>query len=751
MDNSVWEYLGGLMDTDLSAQVMTSLFGTGWERPVSAGGPDTAQLGGLLFDLFGVLNCCCAVVVAWLFILTTLSATLGAAQDGRGIGGSRYSNAWIPLRYSFAMAAVTPVFSGLNAMQMVMLSCVGASVQFADAMWSEGLEYLTGTGVVTARSQPVTAVSAGRVLPVLMEHHALKQYFTEEEQCAFAEVSSTDRAGWSRGRYVIRLELPRLLNCPNLRGDDGYGMTLNPSLHFADMGGARVSTPSRAASEALAKVLAADGEIYREAGEGVRRALAAEDGAAYAAAGVGDLARRYQETVASALREAAAQSAEQREDALASFREQAASQGWWLAGSFYWSLARLAAESVEAMQDRTEALLVNREALADFMNPDLERVLALARELGAMAALPQARPATGSPLKGDMTAEQASLEEEGGLASALTSFFAGASHAVAEFALDDAAIGQGLVQAVAGHDLVFNVVRSARVLMNVCENAVAAYVAVKVVGHGLSAVVKNPVLAAVGGAAEGVLDTAGRVALCVAAPVWLVCWFYAYMLPMLPFLAWVTAVLGWLVLCLEALAACPVWLAAHCMPEGDGFAGASARAGYALFLSVLLRPMLLILSFFLCMVVMSVSGGFMGALLTPFFDVQSGVFAVHEAGVSGWGVTASISTVILVGLVTGVFTWKLFTLITVMPDRVIRWAGQLMAHLGDFGAEQVMHHGRASMDQAAGRLMPAVTAGSAVGLVANMGRGQAAPGRYPKRAAALSRELGMGRRTGGGA
>ena len=162
--------------------------------------------------------------------------------------------------------------------------------------------------------------------------------------------------------------------------------------------------------------------------------------------------------------------------------------------------------------------------------------------------------------------------------------------------------------------------------MNVCENCVISYMSLKLFAHSLGVLVKNPVTGGIAGAAEGVLDLVGKVALAIAAPLWLVCWFYAYMLPMLPFLAWFVAIIGWLVLCMEAVAACPLWLVAHCMPEGDGFAGLSARAGYALFLSVLLRPLLLVLAFFMCMIVLSVSGSFMGTLLVPFFDVQGRFF-----------------------------------------------------------------------------------------------------------------------------
>ncbi len=728
--SDLFAQLENLSQTDLSVRLFNAVFGQGWER-LSLGGSGTgseAVLGDLLFTCFNVLNCCCAVVVAWLFILTTVCATLGAAQDGRGVGGSRYSSAWIPLRYSFAMGAITPVFSGLNAMQLLMMSSIGLSVQFADTLWQAGLEHLSRTGSVLARSSPAVSASAAQVLPVMLQHAVLKDYFLRVERCAVADRPSAREEGWSLNRYVIRLELPRLLNCPSLRGDDGFGMTLNPALHFGDFGAVHISTPVPEASRALAETLDAGGPLCRAVERGALRALRGGEGTPYERAGVGALARLYQDSVSSALTAAAREAEERRGKILADFAEKAGRQGWWMAGSYYWTLARTAADAVETMQDRTTATPVNVEALSDFLNPELERALRLARELGQSAAIiagggSGARPPPGvrDPAAAGPLTERAPDREDGSLTARLTGFFSGASHALSEFRLDEAAAGLGAAGLISGNDMVFNVVKAARSLMNVCENAVLGYVAAKLTVHGLGAFLRNPVTGAAVDAVEGVLDLAGKIALAIAAPLWIVCWFYAYMLPMLPFLAWFTAILGWLVLCLEAVAACPVWLISHCMPEGDGFAGVSARAGYALFLSVLLRPMLLVLSFFLCLCVLSVSGSFMGELLEPFFEAQSGAFGTGGFGTTGWGVTASISTVILTGLVTGIAGWKLFALVTVIPDRIIRWAGQLMASLGDFSAERTLQQGQVSMDTAAGRLVPGIAAGTAVAAVAGIG------------------------------
>ena len=47
----------------------------------------------------------------------------------------------------------------------------------------------------------------------------------------------------------------------------------------------------------------------------------------------------------------------------------------------------------------------------------------------------------------------------------------------------------------------------------------------------------------------------------------------AYYLPAIPFIRWVSALVGWIILVVEALVAAPLWLCAHALPEGDGAAG----------------------------------------------------------------------------------------------------------------------------------------------------------------------------------
>ena len=349
-------------------------------------------------------------------------------------------------------------------------------------------------------------------------------------------------------------------------------------------------------------------------------------------------------------------------------------------------------------------------------------------------------------------AEKASRDAAGvhDTGSVIARFFgSGPMQWLSELRVPDAgALALGRI--IDGGDIIFSTVRLSRRVMNACENAFVTYLAIR---EGVSRIpfAGNFLTSK---ALPSFVESAGKIAVCIAAPIWAVCWFYAYMVPMLPFVAWFTAVIGWVVLTLEAVAACPVWLVGHCMPEGDGFSGASARSGYALMLSVLLRPMLLVLAFFLCMIILSVSGYLVSSLLMPFFDAQDEAFRDNAFGLSGWGVTAAVSTLVLLGSVVGIGTWKLFTLVTVMPDRIIRWAGQLIAPLGDSGAGETVRLAAGSMQRGAAVLAPGAAAAGALGAIlpdaaqaSSLPRNADGSGQAPDR---LARGHGGGSRCRGG-
>ncbi len=119
------------------------------------------------------------------------------------------------------------------------------------------------------------------------------------------------------------------------------------------------------------------------------------------------------------------------------------------------------------------------------------------------------------------------------------------------------------------------------------------------------------------------------------------------------------------------------------MPEGAGFAGQHGRTGYMLILSILVRPLLLVISMFLAMIIMQATGSLIGVLFTPFAQSMDSSFGDYLF--AGLGITGNIFIFFILTGTVSMFTWEIFKLVTQIPDRLIRWVGQNVQNLGDEG------------------------------------------------------------------
>ena len=98
-------------------------------------------------------------------------------------------------------------------------------------------------------------------------------------------------------------------------------------------------------------------------------------------------------------------------------------------------------------------------------------------------------------------------------------------------------------------------------------------------------------------------------------------------------------------------------------------------------------------------------------LLYVMFDVYLNVSRGISA-LQNFGISAAICLVIIANIAVGILTWKLFELVTAIPDRILRWVGQLLQHLGD--------EGRGLAHQAQGDLKHGLgEAGSVLGKLSN--------------------------------
>ena len=151
----------------------------------------------------------------------------------------------------------------------------------------------------------------------------------------------------------------------------------------------------------------------------------------------------------------------------------------------------------------------------------------------------------------------------------------------------------------------------------------------------------------------------------------------AYYLPSIPIIFWILGVVGWLILILEAVVAAPLWAASHVLPEGEGFAGPAARQGYMVLLSLLIRPVLMVIGLLFAMMLMTVLGKFIGLTFAVFTEGMNASRWVSPIG-------NVMMLIVLGGLIIAV-AQRVFGLITYLPNNVMRWIGQA-AGMGQSGA-----------------------------------------------------------------
>ena len=192
----------------------------------------------------------------------------------------------------------------------------------------------------------------------------------------------------------------------------------------------------------------------------------------------------------------------------------------------------------------------------------------------------------------------------------------------------------------------------------------------------------------------------------------------SYYIPMVPYILWLGAVFGWVVLIVEAVIAAPLWAVTHLAPDGDGVVGRGGQ-GYMLVLSLTLRPGLMVFGFAAAVAVMNPMGKFLNETFMGTF------FASVSPGMTGlFKILAG--TVIYCTLMLTIIN-RVFSLIHQVPDGILRWIG---------GGDNVIGREANETSSGAGKAIAAGTAAAgAMGAISNAGREIGATARQNKLAA----------------
>ncbi|MBR4742301.1 MAG: DotA/TraY family protein, partial [Desulfovibrio sp.] len=230
-------------------------------------------------------------------------------------------------------------------------------------------------------------------------------------------------------------------------------------------------------------------------------------------------------------------------------------------------------------------------------------------------------------------------------------------------------------------DALLAMVRLSRWLSSTCEGILLGAEAAKLAALGGSKLLTKNVASRIADFFTGGGEAADTVAKAliddlffflriIILPLWAYATFVAYVVPAMPFLIWLAALAGWVLMVLEMLIAAPFWLIGHGMSEGEGFSGQWGKNGYFLWFSIFLRPALLVLSMFVCFMVMQATGHVLGALAAPFIESQA------EIGAVGLGIVGGIFMFLILSAALALLTYTLFSFVTKIPDRIMRWLWQ---------------------------------------------------------------------------
>jgi len=143
--------------------------------------------------------------------------------------------------------------------------------------------------------------------------------------------------------------------------------------------------------------------------------------------------------------------------------------------------------------------------------------------------------------------------------------------------------------------------------------------------------------------------------------------FLSFVVPLIPFMVWVAALLGFLLMAFEMIVAAPLWAIFHMSPEGHEVVGMGAQ-GYKIALAIISRPFLMVLGLI---------GGY--ALFDGFVKIVTPMIstAIISGQGAGGGFVGPFDLIGAVGVyvaLTIIIAYECFKLVFVLPEKVMAWA-----------------------------------------------------------------------------
>lgn len=599
---------------DLSVKLLGAIFG---------GDPTKSNsMLPIIGSSMNVYNIICGIVAAWLVAMTAVAGVMHTISDAKFMG-RKWNPSWIAIRYSFGALMLVPTASGFSNGQLFGLWVIDMGAGAASSVWKVAAnDFGARMGDVSAlRSAQLDEVKdamrtilAAEMCTVMNNRAAESNGGDGKER--FGHVVETNRDG-----AISRVAWGRL-SADGTTVDSTCGQALKPGVAYDDrsaigkLAGAvsdifvrnaeyreQIGRPGGVAqTDATKTAMTTLSEFARNKGV-PRLVVVGEPGAqevvidpqfvqptkAEVEAVLEQAGVAYTQAIGRAVNEALSRS-ELKQNMLSGMLDSANSQGWILAGAWYFQAAKINSEIssfISSISDLTWLTnSANLVAVINSMDSHLVEGMKSASKNVADASRPPTIP--------DIGGTGAPSRLNGVMAKLATSVSTAIGQGVG-FNPDDPrhpllqiqSSGQGLL--VAGSAIMMS--SKIAELLAAGFNASAAGVAANLVSG-----VPTAILEAV--------KWASAKAETVAIALFMLGFLKAILIPLWPIIKWLKQVIVFLVTVCEVMAAIPMWVAFHMIPEGDGFASERTRTGYGILMEAALRPILLVIGLIFSFMIM---------------------------------------------------------------------------------------------------------------------------------------------------
>jgi conjugal transfer/type IV secretion protein DotA/TraY len=660
--------LNNAPSSDKSVGFLNDIFGSGWENIIH-GEPSSGGAGSVLFEMFYAFNAVVLAGVTVLMFYVVSAGIAGTAHEGEALG-RRYSTLWTPVRAAMAVSFLMPLpWAKLSLLQAIVLKFVFLSIGGADYLAEKTIDFMVsqnGAASVSGAPLPYAEGLAEEVLKNLV----VQEYFIERESSEGTGITDTSSGNIKSFSFTA----PR----PDLAKHMG-----EIKVSCVQSGDSHCENEYQIAVELSENLRPIAKAIVSQWSGGANIPIDAQQETDYRQAIAQYSAATQQESL-NVLKSIGSN------EELNALSQSVKNNGWTWMGGYYWKIAKYNEDAqAKAAITTTISGNMNEDRVFDAAGTEINAVFERYRTFTAKIAKGRFHQRNLANSPGDAA----------GAWDLLGSFFSDALGSSIPFSDDTAMSGSAemLANTIAKGDPINNLQKMGQQLINAGSNLMTLYAAAGVSSWVLDVASSlqpyNPLKS--DGSNEGkgiaskILSSINGFIFPIALALLLAGITLAYYLPSVPFILWTSAIVGWLILTLELMVAAPIWAAMHAIPEGEGMAGQHGRQGYMLFLSILVRPAMHVFGFFISFVAIGVVGHFVGESYLDHIvaNGQDDQPMGPVANIIAW------LAVMLIGIgMMVVLTHKAFSLITWLPDNILRWAGSGAPSLGEGGDEQRTSH-----------------------------------------------------------